>query len=193
MINLAKSLRFALKGLYEALLSEKNFRLLWLCATTLFVFNYIFIFEIFYQIIFILLTFIILATELINSAIEKSCDNQGLEPSIFIKNAKDFAASAVLIMVCAALTVFFIIVYEYNNYIFINYKACIFIAIFFIIHFFLCVSKFKHWFFILILLALIVHLAIIFLHTGPIIFLLLSVAFHAGLIIYYSHIIYERS
>jgi diacylglycerol kinase len=190
VLSLARSFAFAFSGLSSALISEKNFRLLWLCALGASLFNYLISFDIFYQIIFILVIFIILASELFNSALESCCDNQTLEHNLLIKKAKDLAAAGVFLLVIAAALFFLLIISHNFKLIYINIltKAPAFTALIFICatNFIICmynlVSKSA---LILILINLIIHGCLAIYYTGALVFLILSLCFHLFLVISY--------
>ena len=98
MIKFARSFVFALEGLGDALVFERNFRILWLISIFSALRIFLLISGAFYRVIFILLILMVLAFELLNSAIEKSCDCLGTQILPFVKKAKDFSAGAVLLM-----------------------------------------------------------------------------------------------
>ncbi len=191
MIDFIKSFAFAFFGIGDALVSERNFRILWLCGLLIILVNFFIKFSVSVQIIFLLLIFIILAFELINSALEKSLDSLHNGHSLLIKKAKDFCAGAVLLIAFAAFLIVGIIIHD--NFIIIYEKlktqtlffvglACI--ALF---NFFLCLEpNYKRLTLILSLAALLIHLALVINYSGSLFYLILSLLFHACLLSAYN-------
>jgi len=180
-----KSFAFAFRGLGDALVTERNFRILWLCGLLVFLVNFLIKFELFAQIIFLLVIFIILALELVNSALEKSCDSTQTGHSLLIKKAKDFSAAAVLLVAIAALLVFWLLVVNNPSvYEKLTSDPLFFVALVLIglINFALCLKQ-KLGFCALVFAcaALIVHIALVIFSSGSAFFLMLSLLFHASL------------
>ncbi len=103
---LMKSFEFAISGLINALINEHNFRVQWFIALAVFLVASLVDFADWQDTTIVILVFLVLAIELLNSAIEKACDSFGLETSALKKSAKDFAASSVLLVSTAAAFVF---------------------------------------------------------------------------------------
>lgn len=107
-----KSFRFAYEGLLYALSTQKNMKFHFVLAFA------VFLLALFLQldkldILFILLAVtLVLITELINTAIEKTVDLTSPDPHPLAKVAKDVAAAAVLVAAVFAAAVGVIIFYE---------------------------------------------------------------------------------
>lgn len=101
-----KSFSYALIGLWDALTSERNFRIQWLCGLMVFLLNGLVVFEPWQETIFLLLVFVVLAFELHNCALEKTCDSTGRSLDPYKKRAKDFAAASVLVVALGAGAIF---------------------------------------------------------------------------------------
>lgn len=106
MIDLFRSFSFAFSGLLHALRYERNFRIEWLCGLVVLLFANHFMLAAWQHAALIALTVVVLAFELLNSAVEKICDSSGLEFSLTKKHAKDVAAGAVLIVAIGAAVIF---------------------------------------------------------------------------------------
>lgn len=180
-----KSFAYALRGLGDALISERNFRILWLCGLLLILINFLIKFELFAQIIFLALIFIILGLELINSALEKSCDSISSGHSLLIKNAKDFSAGAVLLAALGSFLIFGLLVT--NNWPLIYEKLknqtlfFVGIALIAFINFILCLRPSLKPTWLLSLSALFLHVLLVISFSGSLFFLVLSLIFHASL------------
>ncbi len=188
MKDLVKSFAFALDGLADALVFERNFRVLWLVGLVVLISNYIVDFGSSNQIIFLLLIFLILALELLNSAVESCCDNQGLAHSSLIKKAKDFAAATVFLGACFSVIILSIIIYDNYAYIcrqFVSQKyAFIYVLLLALANFYLCITnKPSGSALALIVLALAAHVVLGIFFTGNILFLSLSFLWHLLFII----------
>ena len=105
-LSMLKSFSYALIGLWDALKSERNFRIQWLCALMVFLLNGLVVFEPWQEITLVLMVFMVLAFELNNSALEKTCDSSGRSFDHGKKRAKDFAAASVLMAAVGAGTIF---------------------------------------------------------------------------------------
>ncbi len=185
MSDFLKSFVFAFRGLGDALVSERNFRILWLCGLLLLLANSLIKFELFAQIIFLLLIFIILALELVNSALEKSCDSLQTGHSLLIKKAKDFSAAAVLLAVIGSLIIFGLLVAN-NPALYEKLKSdplfFVGLGLIGLLNLFLCLKKKLGILALLLsLTALILHIGLLVISPGPAFFLVLSLLFHASL------------
>lgn len=181
-----KSFVFASRGLGDALVSERNFRVLWLCGLLIILVNYLIKFEVFAQIIFLLLIFIILALELVNSALEKTCDSLNTGRSILIKKAKDFSAAAVLLAAIGSLFIFGLLAANNKLVIceFFLSSPLFFVTLALIgfFNFFLCLKKnITLPALVLSIAALLLHIALLVIFPGSLFFLVLSLFFHASL------------
>ncbi len=100
MKNLIKSFGYAIRGIFTALIKERNMRIHIVCM--IYMFFFLFAFD-FFRINRIQLAILLLccgqvvAAELINTAIEAIIDAQGKEHTEHGKIAKDCAAGAVLV------------------------------------------------------------------------------------------------
>lgn len=186
MSDFLKSFVYAFQGLIEALRTERNFRILWLCALLVFLANFLIIFEFLTQIIFLVLVFIILALELINSALEKYGDNFTREHSELIKKAKDFGAAAVMLCALGAFLIFGLLLNANWALILQNLKnhGLFFIGLVLIafLNFPLCLEqKLNSRLLVMSLAGLIIHIGLLAGYSGSLFFLLLSLIFHLSL------------
>ena len=191
MIDFIKSFIFASEGLSTALVFERNFRILWLVALVVILSNYVISFGALYKIIFLLLIFLVLACELINSALENTCDNQGLARNDLIKKAKDFAAAAVFLGALFSLVILLVIIQEEFAQIYFdiisNNFSFLFILFIALCNFPLCLAKkLSRSATILALLAILAHAIIIIAYSGNLLFLVLGIIWH--LLLQISHI-----
>ncbi len=98
-------LKFALNGLKEVFLQEKNFRIHTFSAFLVLVFSFLFRLNS-YEWLFILLAIqLVFVTELINSVIERIIDYIKPEIHPMAKVIKDMAAGAVLVSACFAVII----------------------------------------------------------------------------------------
>lgn len=107
MIDRMRCFRFALNGIVDAVIHERNFRLQWLCGLLAVVVTKVVGMADWQIAVVLILTFLVLAFELQNCAIEKACDSTGKEYCLLKKRAKDFSAASVLLMALASALVFF--------------------------------------------------------------------------------------
>jgi len=103
---------FAIAGIMDAIRRERNFRLQWLMGMMVLLWMDLLPFDFWQQIALFILVFLVLASELNNCAIEKTCDSIGKEHHIDKKRAKDFGAASVLMMSLVAAMVFLLFVIE---------------------------------------------------------------------------------
>jgi len=97
MSRLIKSFGWALNGLKDCILHEKNFRIQYIIALGVLVAGFFFSISLNEWMIILLSFAIVLCFEIINSAIEKLCDLVMPEHHAVIKKVKDMSASAVLL------------------------------------------------------------------------------------------------
>lgn len=98
-------LKFALNGLKEVFLQEKNFRIHTFSAFLVLVFSFLFRLNS-YEWLFILLAIqLVFVTELINSVIERIIDYIKPEIHPMAKVIKDMAAGTVLVSACFAVII----------------------------------------------------------------------------------------
>ena len=92
-----RSFLFALRGLKDCLLHEKNFRIQFAIALLTAVAGFFFTISYLEWLAILICFAIILSLEIINSAIEKLCDLVDSTFNTSVKRIKDMAAAAVLI------------------------------------------------------------------------------------------------
>lgn len=97
MSRVIKSFGWALNGLKDCILHEKNFRIQYIVALCVSVAGFVFSIPPIEWMIILLSFAIVLCFEIINSAIEKLCDLVMPEHHAVIKKVKDMSASAVLL------------------------------------------------------------------------------------------------
>ena len=97
MSRLIKSFGWALNGLKDCILHEKNFRIQYIIALGVLVAGFFFSISLNEWMIILLSFAIVLCFEIINSAIEKLCDLVMPEYHAMIKKVKDMSATAVLL------------------------------------------------------------------------------------------------
>ncbi len=97
-----EALAFALRGVATAILRERNIRIQ-LCVGTIILFMMVLFHVPFHLLaIGVIAVMLILAFEMINTAIELIADMIHPEYSILVRNAKDISAGAVLVVTIAA-------------------------------------------------------------------------------------------
>ncbi|MFI3225925.1 MAG: diacylglycerol kinase family protein [Clostridia bacterium] len=97
--KLRKSFGFALDGIKYCVNNERNFRIHLVAIAYVLIFSHLAQISTIEFAIMMMCFAQVLSAELLNTAIECLCNRTGFEYNIFIKNAKDIAAAAVL--VCA--------------------------------------------------------------------------------------------
>ena len=97
MIRVIKSFGWALNGLKDCILHEKNFRFQYIIALVVIIAGFIFSISSIEWMIILLSFAVVLSFEIINSAIEKLCDLVCPDFNLIIKKVKDMSASAVLL------------------------------------------------------------------------------------------------
>lgn len=93
-----KSFKHAFKGIVDGIKNETNFRVMVISFLLVLILNLFFKVTRMEWVITLLCSGVVLSSELLNSALESTLDVYSKEHHILIKNAKDFAAGAVLIM-----------------------------------------------------------------------------------------------
>ena len=96
MSRLIKSFGWALSGLKDCILHEKNFRIQYVIALLVIIAGLFFSLSKTEWMIIFLCFAVVLSFEIINSAIEKLCDLVCPQFNLTIKKVKDMSASAVL-------------------------------------------------------------------------------------------------
>lgn len=96
-MRVIKSFGWALNGLKDCILHEKNFRIQYSIALLMIVAGISFSISVTEWMVLLLCFAIVLGFEIINSAIEKLCDLVCPDFNLTIKKVKDMSASAVLL------------------------------------------------------------------------------------------------
>ncbi len=97
MSRVIKSFGWALNGLKDCILHEKNFRIQYIIALFVIVAGFFFSISSIEWMIILLSFAVVLSFEIINSAIEKLCDLVSPDFNLTIRKVKDMSASAVLL------------------------------------------------------------------------------------------------
>ena len=97
-----KSFGCAIKGFFGAVCSEGHLRFHLVAAVYVLVFSSFYNFSAAQWAVLIILIALVIAAELINTAIENTCDAVTTEQNEHIRRAKDMAAGAVLVLSIAA-------------------------------------------------------------------------------------------
>ena len=97
-----KSFGCAIKGFFGAVCSEGHLRFHLVAAVYVLVFSSFYNFSAAQLAILIILIALVIAAELVNTAIENTCDAVTTEQNEHIRRAKDMAAGAVLVLSIAA-------------------------------------------------------------------------------------------
>lgn len=96
-MRVIKSFGWALNGLKDCILHEKNFRIQYSIALLMVIAGIFFSISATEWVIILLCFAVVLGFEIINSAIEKLCDLVQPDFNLVIKKVKDMSASAVLL------------------------------------------------------------------------------------------------
>lgn len=97
-----KSFGCAIKGFFGAVCSEGHLRFHLVAAVYVLVFSSFYNFSAAQLAVLIILIALVIAAELVNTAIENTCDAVTTEQNEHIRRAKDMAAGAVLVLSIAA-------------------------------------------------------------------------------------------
>lgn len=97
-----KSFGCAIKGFFGAVCSEGHLRFHLVAAAYVLVFSSFYNFSAAQWAVLIILIALVIAAELVNTAIENTCDAVTTEQNEHIRRAKDMAAGAVLVLSIAA-------------------------------------------------------------------------------------------
>ncbi len=108
-----KSIKYSLEGLLSAFLSERSFHLYFLCAILVISLSFLLQISKYDAIIVSIILILILAMELINTAIESVVDMVMKEYHPYAKRAKDCAASATFVLVVLGIALGFVIFIPY--------------------------------------------------------------------------------
>ena len=103
--SLPRSFGFAFSGIKRAILNEPNFRIHLLVAVVVSLLASFLKFSLNEWLILILVIFLVIAVELINTSIESIVNLVSLETKEHAKNAKDVSAAAVLVVSTLAIIV----------------------------------------------------------------------------------------
>ncbi|WP_434782208.1 diacylglycerol kinase [Ferrovum myxofaciens] len=99
-------LRFALQGLGFALTHERSFRAQSLAAVMVLISLLVIRPPLIWGALVMAMVGLVLAAELFNTALEQILDGLHPQPADFVQSAKDCAAAAVLMLSCAAVVVY---------------------------------------------------------------------------------------
>lgn len=108
-----KSYRHAIRGIRVALRSEINMTLHLIATIAVIVVNYILEVNLTDWVITLMLTGVVWAAEIFNTAVEKLADRVSTAPDGQIRDVKDLAAGAVLVICIVAVISAVIIYYPY--------------------------------------------------------------------------------
>ncbi|MFZ4534790.1 diacylglycerol kinase [Propionivibrio sp.] len=108
-------MNFALSGWKEAYCAELSFRTQTLVTAITLVATTVISPSPFWWALILLVISLVLAAELINTALERTLDGLHPQRAEFVRKAKDCAAGAVLIISCAAVGIFFLMLYDTMN------------------------------------------------------------------------------
>jgi undecaprenol kinase len=186
VVDLLKSLFVAIRGTGEALLIERNFRLMWLAALLSSLLIYLLPFPLWAQMLLLCIIFGILSLELFNSSVEKVCDSFGRDYNELKRQAKDFGASSVLMASILSLLVFFSILATMPKSAFSPFfnDPMLLISLIWIFmgNIPLCLlPRLSPYAIMLLIPNLIIHVLFLVASTGDPLFLGLSIVFHLGL------------
>lgn len=103
--RLAKGFRIAFSGLWRAVLAERNLQIHFFAA--IIVLSFAFVFDVSYveKLILLIVIGVVIALELMNTAIERAVDLVSIEETPLAKLAKDIAASSVLFFTIIAVII----------------------------------------------------------------------------------------
>ncbi len=110
--SFSKRLLFALAGWREAFNAEKSFRTQCLAAAMAIAATAVIAPAVHWWAIITLTIALVLATELLNTALEQTLDGLHPQHAEFVRKAKDSAAGAVLVFSVAALLIFGLMIYD---------------------------------------------------------------------------------
>lgn len=105
MRKLIRSFKYALCGLFDAILKERNFRIHMVAMATVIYFSSVFGTEKWEAVCLAIIIALVMAAELFNTAVEAVVDICSPEHNVLAKVAKDSAAAAVLVFAVAAVVV----------------------------------------------------------------------------------------
>ncbi len=116
MKKISKSFSYAMQGLRYAVVHEQNFKIEALCAIVVLCCSYFFKITGTEWMLVIINIALVLSAELVNSAIEKTCDFCHPENHPIIKIIKDISAAAVVVTaLCAFVCAMFIFIPHFKN------------------------------------------------------------------------------
>lgn len=185
---LIKSFGYAFYGLGQALVTERNFRWQWLAAFMASLVIYWANFERWVEMLLLTIIFFVLSLELLNSSIEKLCDSNGTSHHPLKKLSKDFGAASVLLAAILSLIVFFTVVHDIFEPLFIKAIKNMLLPIFWLLIFIgnlpFCLAKnLSPYSLLLVIPNVILHVLFLLVGEGSALFLVLSLIFHSGLIL----------
>lgn len=115
--SLCNSFKFAFRGIESSFLSERNMKIHYFVMFMVIIFGILFKITKIEWIICIILFGLVIAAEMINTAIESVVDLVTSENNVLAGKAKDIAAGAVLVLAISSATIGLIIFIPY----FVNY------------------------------------------------------------------------
>lgn len=122
MIKQLKSFFAAFSGIGQAILSEGHLRFHIIAGIYVITFSFFYEFSAVKWAVVILTIALVIAAELINSAIESLCDRVTTQHDLIIKRVKDISAAAVLALSVAAVAVAFVLYFDVDRIVYIfNY------------------------------------------------------------------------
>lgn len=104
-MKLLKSFGYALRGIFEVVVSERNFRIHMVATVTVALFAYLYGVTAMQCACLVLTVCAVLAAELVNTAVEAAVDLSSPEISDTARIAKDCAAGAVLVLAVGAVLI----------------------------------------------------------------------------------------
>lgn len=114
--SLRTRMNFAVDGWKEAFSSEVSFRTQTLAAALTLGATALIAPQPIWWAMIALAIALVLAAELINTALERTLDGLHPQHALFVKQAKDCAAGAVLVLSCAAVGIFLLMLYDTLNF-----------------------------------------------------------------------------
>lgn len=115
-------LKHALRGFILVFKEERNFRIELFIFAGVVVFGYLFGITKGEWIAVLIISALVLSTEVINSALERVCDLYSTESHSIIKNIKDISAAAVLLTSTFAVIIGVYVFYPYISLLILTYN-----------------------------------------------------------------------
>ena len=111
-----KSLKAAFEGFFNSVKSEGHLRFHLVAAFYVILFSFFYDFTAAQWALVLLLIGVIIAAELVNTALENACDAVTEDYNPFIKAAKDACAAAVLVLSVFAVIIAFILYFDLDRF-----------------------------------------------------------------------------